>query len=128
GDLPEQRAQEASLLSLAAICRAQSRELILELYVPSGARAHDANAGVLARLYALGIRPDWWLLEAQADAAAWQSCARQISGHDPYCRGVLLRLPEDIALQGDALTHASAADVVHGLVAGRTILASAAHG
>ncbi|HEX4387866.1 MAG TPA: 5-dehydro-2-deoxygluconokinase [Steroidobacteraceae bacterium] len=129
GDLPALRAaQEASLLRLAAACRAQSRELVLELSAPPGAHAHDATAGVLARVYALGIRPDWWLLAAQADAAAWQGCARQISAHDPYCRGVLLRLSEDTVPHGDALTRASAVDVVHGLVAGRTILASAAHG
>ena len=104
-DSPALRAaQEASLLRLAGICRAQSRELLLELSAGAGAREHDATARVLARLYALGICPDWWLLEAQAHASALAELrtARSASD-DPYCRGVLLRLPEEAVLESGAL-------------------------
>ena len=68
---------------------------------PDNARAHN-DLGVLAYQdgafreaesslrRALGIKPDWWKLEPQADAAAWRETAAVIRQNDPYCRGIVL--------------------------------------
>ena len=43
------------------------------------ARRRTRSPRVLERLYALGIRPDWWKLEPQATAAAWDAIDRVIA-------------------------------------------------
>jgi len=52
-------AQERDLRNVAAVCRAQGRELLLEIAtgVPAAARL-DMLVGALARVYALDVRPD----------------------------------------------------------------------
>src|SRR3546814_7125567 len=55
-----------------------------------GSLGDDAVARVLATFYRLGIKPDWWKLEPQPGAAAWQAIDRVIAEHDPLCRGVVL--------------------------------------
>ena len=117
-------AQEASLLRLAGACRALGRELLLEVE-PGG--AGEGTAAVLRRLYALGIRPDWWALAPQ-DAHGWQQCARVIAEQDAHCRGILLCAPPASHPLADALADASGSALVQGLMAGRTILEGAARG
>ena len=123
-------AQERSLLRLAAACRAQQRELLLEIVTRGrgeGDFEESTTAQVLSRLYDLGIRPDWWGLEPQASARSWQRCADVITDNDEYCRGILVfgldGPPEQIAR---SLTLAAAVPIVRGLIAGRSILAGAA--
>jgi 5-dehydro-2-deoxygluconokinase len=119
-------AQEASLLRLAGACYALGREFLLEILpVDEGTRTGDGAAAVLTRLYALGIRPDWWALAPQ-EPQAWQECARVIAGHDPYCRGVLVCAPQAPERLGSALAGAAGGGVVQGLMAGGTILEDAA--
>jgi 5-dehydro-2-deoxygluconokinase len=108
-DLPEMRhAQERNLLRLMAACRAQRRELVLEIAAertdPGGVVAADATARALARLYELDVRPDWWQLEPQPDGDAWARCAEVIVANDEYCRGILMG---DFEAQGDARDEAS---------------------
>jgi len=116
-------AQERNLLRLAAACRAQGRELLLEIS-PGGAgglRA-DTEARVLSRLYELGIRPDWWVLEPQRHDMSWESCARVIGASDPYCRGFLVALRAPLEREAPLLAAAAASPVVRGFIAGGSIL------
>ena len=84
---------------------------------------------MLGRLYALGIKPDWWKLEPQASPAAWAAIEGVIARNDPWCRGVLLlgldAAPEELEA-GFAAT--VAAPIVKGFAVGRTIFMSAAEG
>lgn len=127
-DPPElRRAQERNLLRIAAACRAQGRELLLEISTGAGGAASEGGVAlVLSRLYALAIRPDWWGLELQPDANAWERCARAIADEDPYCRGVLVC--GELSLEERAATLALAASVpiVRGFIAGGSIITGAA--
>jgi 5-dehydro-2-deoxygluconokinase len=93
-DPPELRnAQERNLARLAAACRAQARELALRIIAGEGGELReDTVARVLARLYELDIRPDWWALEPQPGVDAWERCAGVIAANDAYCRGILVGL------------------------------------
>ena len=81
----------------------------------------------LQELYDLGIRPDWWKLEPQASAAAWDAIGRVIDNNDPWCRGVVLlglEAPQDELEAAFAAT--ANAQVVKGFAVGRTIFAEPA--
>jgi 5-dehydro-2-deoxygluconokinase len=83
-------AQERELVRLAAVCRAQKRELLLEIIAGQhGSLADDTVAKVLARLYEIGIYPDGWQLEPEPGTRAWQACAEVITRQDDLCRGIL---------------------------------------
>ena len=84
-------------------------------------------AKVLARLYALGIKPDWWKLEAQNSAAAWHAIEKTVEVYDPYCRGiVMLGLEAPESELAAAFRIAAGAKMVKGFAVGRTIFADAA--
>ncbi len=120
--------QERELLRLADAARALSRPLLVEV-IASKHGAVDANtvASVLARLYALGIKPDWWKLEAQGSDAAWRHIAAVIGEHDPLCRGILLLGLEAPEAELDAaFQQAAPCDLVKGFAVGRTIFAEPA--
>ena len=119
-------AQERSLGEVAALCRAQARELLVEIVTggPDTGGA-DTVARALARIYALGVCPDWWLLEGQPDTQSWEPCARVISSNDAYCRGILLGLAAATE-PAAALEVAAAIPLVRGFVAGGSIVRSAA--
>jgi 5-dehydro-2-deoxygluconokinase len=121
-------AQERELLRVAAVCRAQRRELLLEIIAgKNGELGEDTVARVLSRMYELQIRPDWWKLEPQPSAAAWKACADVITKHDPYCRGiVVLGLDAPMDDLSRSLRLAAAHSIVRGFAVGRTIFASAA--
>jgi len=117
-------AEERNLRRLAAACRAQGRELLLEIVTGRPeARQTDTAARILAHIYALDIRPDWWQLEPQADADAWTHCAAVIAQQDEYCRGMLVSVAPG---QAPALALAAATPAVRGFVAGGSMLAAAA--
>jgi 5-dehydro-2-deoxygluconokinase len=112
------RAMQRELQRLAAVCRGQGRELLLDLHV-TGANA----ALALEAIYALGIYPDWWRLPAQLTASAWEACSARITRHDPFCRGVLVGLE---ARAAGTLELAAAVPAVRGIALGRAILVPAA--
>ena len=115
--------QERNLLRLAAACRAQGRELLLEVSPGGlGVLRADTEARVLSRLYELGIRPDWWALEPQPRDMSWESCARVIGASDPYCRGVLVALRAPLEPGAPLLATAAASPIVRGFIAGGSIL------
>ncbi|POR53274.1 bifunctional 5-dehydro-2-deoxygluconokinase/5-dehydro-2-deoxyphosphogluconate aldolase [Bosea psychrotolerans] len=121
-------AQEAVLKRVALACRQVGRELLVEIIASKHGPLHDdSTAQVLERLYAIGIRPDWWKLETQPSPAAWQAIDTVIATHDPYCRGVLLLgldAPEDIVMQ--AFRGSRGAASVKGFAVGRTIFGEVA--
>ena len=101
-------ARERELLHLFAVCRSQGRELLIEI------EPGDSAPAVLAHLYALGIRPDWWALAPLTASAAIEESARLIAAHDAYCRGLLLGRGESAGGAGSAL--------VRGFIAGGSML------
>jgi 5-dehydro-2-deoxygluconokinase len=117
--------EEQDLQRVASACRAQGRELLVRIG-PRRTQAQTARpaAHVAAGIYALGVRPDWWQLEPQADVEAWGHCASVIAQHDGYCRGMLVSVSNE---QGPAaLAGAASTPAVRGFIAGGSIFAAAA--
>ncbi len=123
-DAPEMKArQQRELLRLADAARIIGRELLIEIIASkNGEVVDDTVSRVLDRLYAIGIKPDWWKLEGQASAQAWDNIAAVIEAQDPLCRGIMLlglEAPEeDLAT---AFRVARGCSLVRGFAVGRTI-------
>ena len=120
--------QERELLRVSDAARTAGRELLIEIIAGKhGALTDTTVAAVLERLYALGIKPDWWKLEPQKSAAAWRAIEKTVEMNDPYCRGIVmlgLEAPErELAA---AFGTASGTKRVKGFAVGRTIFADAA--
>ena len=101
---------------VAAICRADGRELLVEALPAEG----DSAAGLIARLARDGIAPDWWLVEPMPDPAAWAELAQAARAADPHVAGlvVILRSLDEVeATFGPALGE----PLVRGFVGGRAI-------
>jgi 5-dehydro-2-deoxygluconokinase len=120
--------QEAALLNLFHACRAGGRELLIEIVTSRhGPVTETSTAAVLRRLYAIGIKPDWWKLEPQTSAAAWDAVDAAVRGGDAYCRGVVLLgldAPEEQLIASFALAAPHA--IVKGFAIGRTIFSAVA--
>jgi 5-dehydro-2-deoxygluconokinase len=115
-------------LRLQDACRKTGHELLLEVIASRHGRINeDTIARAIRRLYARGMKPDWWKLEPAADAATWRHIERAIAENDPLCRGVLM-----LGLQAPSETLeasfqvAAGSPVVKGFAVGRTIFADAA--
>lgn len=120
--------QQQKLRTLFEAARKVGRELLIEIIAgKNGSLKDDTVATALDELYGLGIKPDWWKLEPQASAAAWTNIEAVITGHDPYCRGiVLLGLEAPAEELEKAFAATLAAPSVKGFAVGRTIFAEAA--
>ena len=128
-DPPELRErQDAALLAADAARQATGHELLVEIIAgKNGPLGPRTVADVLDHLYSLGLKPDWWKLEPQADTAAWRATAEVIARHDPYCRGIVLlglEAPEH-ELEA-AFAVAARESLVKGFAVGRTIFNEAA--
>ena len=128
-DAPEMKhVQERELLRLNDAARSLGRNLLVEIIAGKHGAIDDTTiAGVLQRLYDLGIKPDWWKLETQETAQAWSNIAGVIARNDPLCRGVLLlglEAPE--AALAKAFAIAAGCEAVKGFAVGRTIFAEPA--
>jgi 5-dehydro-2-deoxygluconokinase len=115
--------QERELMRVYDATRILGRELLIEIIASkNGPIEDDTVARVVERLNAIGVKPDWWKLEAQSTVAAWHNIARAIQKGDPWCRGVMLlgmEAPkEDLA---QAFTVARHCALVKGFAVGRTI-------
>lgn len=122
--------QEAVLKRVALACRQVGRELLVEIICSkSGPVGDDTMASVMRRLYAIGIKPDWWKLEAQPTQAAWAAVDAAIMENDPYCRGVvLLGLDAPLPELEAAFRLAQTVKTVKGFAVGRSIFGEAARG
>ena len=123
-DSPELKVrQERELLRLQDAARTLERELLIEIIASKNGPVDDrTTAGVIARLYEIGLKPDWWKLEGQSSKAAWAKIAQAIEAGDPLCRGIMLlglEAPEEDLAQAFAL--ASHCSLVKGFAVGRTI-------
>jgi len=122
--------QERELLRVADAARTVGRELLIEIIAGKhGTLTETTVSLILARLYELGIKPDWWKLEPQASPAAWRAIEQVIAAKDPHCRGIVLlglEAPEDELVA--AFRAAAATPLVKGFAVGRTIFAEAAEG
>lgn len=120
--------QERQLLRLQDAARKTRHELLVEVIVsPNGAVDADTTARAIGRLYAIGLRPDWWKLEPNDDLRAWNNIERTIAENDPHCRGVVvlgLSAPEETLIASFATVARS--PVVKGFAVGRTIFTEAA--
>jgi 5-dehydro-2-deoxygluconokinase len=129
-DDPEalKREQQEKLRTLFEAARKVGRELLVEIIAGKhGTLAQNTVPRALQELYDLGIRPDWWKLEPQASAAAWDAIGRVIDNNDPWCRGVVLLGLEASQDELEAAFAATAnAQVVKGFAVGRTIFAEPA--
>ena len=128
-DEPELRArQERQLVRLFDACRRTRHELLVEIIVPAGMPTDAATvARALERLYALGVKPDWWKLEPLADPAAWRNIAAVIEARDPWCRGVVvLGLSQPMETLAAAFRATADVAVVKGFAVGRTVFNDAA--
>ena len=115
--------QERELLRLQDAARLVGRELLVEIIAGKhGTLRDDTVARVVARLYGIGIRPDWWKLEGQPSGAAWAGIAATIRENDPRCRGImLLGLDAPSEVLSEAFRSAADCDLVKGFAVGRTI-------
>ncbi|MET0904999.1 MAG: 2-deoxy-5-keto-D-gluconate 6-phosphate aldolase domain-containing protein, partial [Tardiphaga sp.] len=106
------------------------RDLLIEIIAGKhGALNDDTVARALTEIYDAKIKPDWWKLETQASAAAWEAIDSVIETRDPWCRGVLLLgLEAPHAVLEVAFAAAQASRTVKGFAVGRTIFAEAARG
>ena len=120
--------QRAKLRTLFEAARKVGRELLVEIIAgKNGPLTDDTIPRALEELYALGIKPDWWKLEPQASAAAWQKIEATIARNDPWCRGVVLLGLEAPQQELEAAFAATAnAPIVKGFAVGRTIFNEAA--
>ncbi|MGL4811924.1 MAG: PfkB family carbohydrate kinase, partial [Beijerinckiaceae bacterium] len=81
---------DRELVRLHEACRAHGLELLLEtLASPHGPVAEDTVARVMTRVYDLGVRPDWWVIEDQPSRAAWKNCGDVLRARDAHCRGII---------------------------------------
>ncbi len=128
-DPSELKAEQAQKLrTLYEAARKVGRELLIEIIAGKHGQVDDNTiARALDEHYALGVKPDWWKLEAQASAAAWDNISRVIAKHDPRCRGiVLLGLEAPEAELAKAFEVAGSHRLVKGFAVGRSIFNPAA--
>jgi 5-dehydro-2-deoxygluconokinase len=120
--------QEERVRDLYAGVVALERRFILEVICPAGEHPVDENTlpRALRRFYNLGVRPDWWKLQAQS-RAGWQAVSNVIGDCDPHCKGiVMLGLGADETTIHEALAVAAEFPACRGFAVGRSIFADAA--
>ena len=117
-----------TILRLADAVRGNGLEFLLEIISSKvGPVADDTTARVINRIYAIGVRPDWWKLEPMTTEAAWAGACAAIEQNDPWCRGVVvLGLDTPEAALADSFAAAARHQLVKGFAVGRTIFTGAA--
>jgi 5-dehydro-2-deoxygluconokinase len=127
-DPPELRhEQEQRVRALYADVVAMGRRLLLEIICPATEHAVTPSTlpRTLRRFYNLGVRPDWWKLQAQADEG-WEGISRVIAERDPHCKGVvLLGLGADEQTLAGGIAVAARYPICRGFAVGRSIFADA---
>jgi 5-dehydro-2-deoxygluconokinase len=112
---------ERALLRLSHACRVHGLELLLETLASShGVIAEDTTARVMQRIYRLGIKPAWWVVEAQPTVAAWQLVGDTVREHDADCRGILT-IARSVDGFEDVAKSAKTESMIKGFCAGRSV-------
>jgi 5-dehydro-2-deoxygluconokinase len=90
-DTQTREIQERRVIQLHDACARNDRRLLLEVQAPRGT-SYDENSMVelLERFYEIGVRPDWWKLPPNKEAAVWEKIGNVVREHDPYCAGILV--------------------------------------
>jgi 5-dehydro-2-deoxygluconokinase len=104
---------------VSAAAQALGREVLIEALPPEG----ESTADMLEKLYAEGLKPDYWLIELQHDPASWAAVDAVIGAHDPYCRGAIVIARN--AQSGPDLAKAGKQPRVAGFVGGRSVFGAA---
>ena len=128
-DAPDMKArQERELLRLYDAARMIGRTLLVEIIASKNGAIDDTTiSSVIERLYAIGVKPDWWKLEGQASERAWTNISDAIARNDSYCLGVvLLGLEAPETELASAFAIARGCKMVKGFAVGRTIFAGPA--
>ena len=120
--------QEQRVLELWEATRASGNELLLEMIPPRAVTPagteDDAVLRTIARLYNLGVKPEWWKL-TPLTADGWTRLAALIAERDPHCRGaVILGLNQPLQYLVDSFRSATN-PIVKGFMVGRTLWADA---
>jgi len=120
--------QLAKYRQLYEAARKVGRELLIEIIAGKhGPLDRTTIARAMQDIYDLGIKPDWWKLEPQADPSAWDEIGKTIDRNDPLCRGIVLlglEAPEEELAKG--FKAVAAKRHVKGFAVGRTIFNDAA--
>ena len=115
-------AQEATLLALQQASQATGREWLLELIPPGGERSDEVILKAMQRLYAIGLKPDWWKLPPSTASDTWKRVGDIIRASDRHARGImLLGLDSSEAELGSAFAASAGESLVRGFAVGRTI-------
>ena len=120
-----QAKQEKTIDEVYKACCQSGHELLLEVILPKEMDHNDTYyVQLLARFYALGIKPDWWKLPPLSETA-WAQVSTLIETHDQHCRGVVL-LGLDASKEALKAGFKSAATCkwVKGFAVGRTIFST----
>ena len=121
--------QQQKFIQLNEAARKVGRELLVEIIAGKhGPLDRFTIARAMQEFYDLGIKPDWWKLEPQADPTAWDEIGKVIDKNDPYCRGIVLLGLEAPAEELEKGFRAVAGKHhVKGFAVGRTIFNEAAN-
>ena len=115
--------QEQRVVQLFDACVKNERRLLLEIQAPRGASYDEGSvAALLARFYEIGVRPEWWKLPPNPDAAVWARIGDVVRKHDPYCAGLLVlgqALEEEMLVESFAA--AASEPLCNGFAIGRSI-------
>jgi 5-dehydro-2-deoxygluconokinase len=124
--LREAQIQKYVDLQLAA--RKVGRDLLIEIICSKHGSVDETTAArAMTQLYQAGLRPDWWKLEPQQTAIAWDKIDRVIDAFDPYCRGiVMLGLEAPIEKLSTDFSKSANSKYVKGFAVGRSIFNEAA--
>ncbi|KQT84103.1 5-dehydro-2-deoxygluconokinase [Aurantimonas sp. Leaf443] len=128
-DPAELKARQIDTLRAAyEAARKVGRDILIEIIAgKNGPLGETTVSDVLTELYDAGLKPDWWKLEPQASARAFEAIDRVIEARDPLCRGVmLLGLEASIETLREGFAAARGARTVRGFAVGRTIWVDAA--
>jgi 5-dehydro-2-deoxygluconokinase len=110
------RLDVAALLRIGASSRLRGREVMVEALPAPGSSA----AALVTSLGREGLKPDWWLVEPQPDAAAWAALDAAIEANDPFCRGAVVIL-RDLAEAPATFALARRSKAARGFVGGRSL-------
>jgi 5-dehydro-2-deoxygluconokinase len=118
--------QEEWLQQVWEATRSSGHELLLEVIPPKDMLAAgdsgEAVVRAIQRLYALGLKPEWWKVPAMS-AANWQALDALVQKEDPYCRGaVILGLSQPLEQLVAAFAEARS-PIVKGFMIGRSVWA-----